>query len=211
MQIQLASEIIDLHPSGAIFWPSKKVLFIADVHLGKIEHFRKNGSPIPPEASKKNTEKLSKVIAFYSPQEVVFLGDLFHSASNSSWFLFETWVKQQKKINFSLVVGNHDIIARTKFENIGIRLLDIWESKPFLGTHYPTEKEGFFNLCGHIHPGFLLKGEGKQYLKLACFHQRKNQLILPAFGSFTGKFIVQPSEHEKVYLIGGEQVFSLEG
>lgn len=209
MQIQLASEIIELHPSGAMFWSSKKVLFIADIHLGKIEHFRKNGSPLPNEASQKNMEKLNKMITFFSPQEVVFLGDLFHSFTNSSWFLFETWVMQQKS-KICLVRGNHDIIAETKFESIGIRLLDNWELKPFFGTHYPTEKEGFFNVCGHIHPGFLLKGEGKQYLKLACFYQRKNRLILPAFGSFTGKFLVQPNKNEKVYLIGGEQVFSLE-
>lgn len=209
MQIQLASERIELHPSGALFWAKKKVLFIADVHLGKIEHFRKNGSPIPQEASLKNVDKLNEVIAFFSPEEVVFLGDLFHSVTNTSWVSFEAWARQQK-ISLCLVVGNHDIIAADTFEAVGIKLTQAWEEKPFLGTHFPTEKEGFFNLCGHIHPGFLLKGEGKQYLKLACFYQRNNQLIVPAFGEFTGKFIVQPTKNERVFLIGGDRVFSLE-
>jgi DNA ligase-associated metallophosphoesterase len=207
MQIELASHSVELHPSGALFWKKEKVLFIADVHLGKIEHFRKNGSPIPLEANEKNFTKLDDVVAFFSPLEIVFLGDLFHSAKNTSWKDFEAWVAAQEA-KIVLVVGNHDLIDIYKFEAIGVDVVDAWQRTNVLGTHFPAEEEGFFNVCGHIHPGFLLKGEGRQNLKLACFYRKKNQLILPAFGGFTGKFLIQPEANEQVYLIGGSQVFS---
>lgn len=208
MEIDLASRSVELHPSGALFWKKEKVLFIADVHLGKIEHFRKNGSPIPLEASDKNYTKLNEVVAFFSPLEIVFLGDLFHAAKNTSWNAFEAWVTLQSA-KVCLVSGNHDVIDVYKFEALGVEVVDAWQQNNILGTHFPSEREGFFNLCGHVHPGFLLRGEGRQNLKLACFYHKENQLILPAFGGFTGKFLIQPEANEQVYLIGGSQVFSL--
>ena len=48
-----------LHPSGAIYWEEKKMLLIADVHLGKVAHFRKHGAPVPANAAFQNLEKRS--------------------------------------------------------------------------------------------------------------------------------------------------------
>ena len=76
----------------------------------------------------------------------------------------------------------------------------------FLLTHHPTEKEDFFNFSGHIHPGIILRGLGLQSLKLRCFFQKSNQMILPAFGEFTGKFIMKPEEDHSVYAIAGNEV-----
>ena len=71
----------------------------------------------------------------------------------------------------------------------------------FLLTHHPTEREGYFNFSGHIHPGIKMYGTGRQSIKLACFLQKEQQLILPAFGNFTGKYILHPSEKDTVYAI----------
>ncbi|MNR69470.1 hypothetical protein D3C85_1947460 [compost metagenome] len=45
-----------------------------------------------------------------------------------------------------------------------------------------------------------------QSLKLRCFFQKSNQMILPAFGEFTGKFILKPEEDHLVYAIAGNEV-----
>ena len=74
---------------------------------------------------------------------------------------------------------------------------------------FPTEREGFFNFCGHIHPGIKLKGIGRQYLNLSCFFQKPNQMILPAFGEFTGNFYLVPTEKDLVYGISKEGVFEV--
>ena len=41
-RIKISENHFDLHPSGAIYWLEKKTLMLADVHLGKVAHFRKN-------------------------------------------------------------------------------------------------------------------------------------------------------------------------
>lgn len=79
--VTVASETLDLLPQRAVHWPAKAILLIADVHLGKINHFRKAGVPVPVKANDRNTEALVEVIQQTKPSRVIFLGDLFHSHS----------------------------------------------------------------------------------------------------------------------------------
>lgn len=209
ISITIKGEQLDLDASGAVYWEAQKALLIADVHLGKIEHFRKNGSPLPAILGKKNYVQLDRVIEKYLPSKVYFLGDLFHSELNSEWMRFENWVKRQST-ELVLIKGNHDIIHAQAFEKLGIQLFNELKINPFLLNHEPTENKAFV-ICGHVHPGFRLRGKGKQYLQLPCFYQQKNQLILPAFGAFTGHHYIQPEEGEQVYLVAQNKLFSLEG
>ena len=64
--------------------------------------------------------------------------------------------------------------------------------------------------CGHLHPGVKLKGDGLQRLKLPCFYHTKNQLILPAFGAFTGLHILHPKEEDLIYVTTGKEVIEIE-
>jgi|TARA_R100000479_G_scaffold28896_1_gene11245 DNA ligase-associated metallophosphoesterase len=203
--ITIQGETFILDPTGSVFWQSKNLLLIADVHLGKVAHFRKYGAAVPSKASSKNYDKLEEVIARHKPETICFLGDLFHSTLNNEWNIFETWVKK-KPTKIILVSGNHDIISPHKFEALGIEVLDQLKIDSFLLTHHPTEKEKIFNFSGHIHPGVRMRGPGRQTLKLACFFRTNNQMILPAFGNFTGKYILQPSEKDTVYAIVENEV-----
>ena len=182
------------------------MLLIADVHLGKSTHFRKNGVPVPLEVTLKNYSRLDTCIAIFKPASVCFLGDLFHSHLNKEWQVFEAWVKKHP-LEFILITGNHDIISPHHFENLGFTLTETWQQEPFLFTHHPHDtQEGTFNFCGHIHPGIRLKGAGKQTLKLPCFMRKEHQLILPAFGDFTGSHVLTPQKNDEVYVITPEEV-----
>ncbi|WP_127845897.1 ligase-associated DNA damage response endonuclease PdeM [Psychroflexus aestuariivivens] len=206
MKIEIQNDEFILDPSGALYWTSKNVLLIADLHLGKIHHFRKHGHPIPAIVSLQNFLKLERVISKFKPKKVIFLGDLFHSTMNKDWHKFQNWIEQRSE-NFTLVVGNHDILAPEEFEKIDISLEQNIETEKFLLTHHPTETEDKFNICGHLHPGFRLNGEGKQQMKLACFFRSQNQLILPAFGTFTGKALMLPEPEDQVYVVADNEVF----
>jgi metallophosphoesterase superfamily enzyme len=46
-----------------------------------------------------------------------------------------------------------------------------------------------------------MKGVGRQFVKLPCFYKTETQLILPAFGNFTGKHILNPSEKDEIFAI----------
>lgn len=200
LEITINSQNFTLHPSGAIYWENQKMLLIADVHLGKVIHFRKYGAAVPASAAYKNLENLTEVTNYFEPEVVCFLGDLFHSKLNEEWHDFEKWV-EYCQAEVILISGNHDIIPVYLYEEIRIKVYDDMLLDGFYLSHHPTEMDGKFNFCGHIHPGIRMKGVGRQFLKFSCFYKTENQLILPAFGNFTGKHILTPSEKDEVYAI----------
>ncbi|MGB5377301.1 ligase-associated DNA damage response endonuclease PdeM [Muriicola sp.] len=207
-RICIAEQHLVLHPSGVVFWEEKEVLLISDVHLGKVTHFRKYGAAVPQKVILKNFEVLQETLSLFTPKTLCFLGDLFHSNLNQEWQLFENWVLQTDA-KILLVAGNHDIISPLKYEALGITLVPelIWG--PFLFTHYPEEREGLFNLSGHIHPAVRLRGSGRQSLRLPCFFKNKYQLILPAFGAFTGTHVLKKKEADEVYAIADAMVIKI--
>lgn len=198
--ITIKNHDFKLHPSGAIFWNEKEMLLIADVHLGKVAHFRKHGAPVPANAAFQNLEKLTEISNHFQPETICFLGDLFHSKLNEEWNDFEKWV-EYTKANVILISGNHDIIPKYLFEELGVKVFDELLLEGFLLTHHPTEIKGTFNFSGHVHPGVRMKGVGRQYVRFPCFYKTENQLILPAFGNFTGKHILKPSGMDEVFAI----------
>ncbi len=207
-RIQIAEQNLILHPSGVVYWEEEEVLLISDVHLGKVTHFRKYGAAIPQEVILKNFEVLQDSLSLYKPKTVCFLGDLFHSSLNREWQLFENWVLKSS-VKITLIAGNHDIISPLKYENLGISLVPelIWG--PFLLTHYPEERVGLFNLSGHIHPAVRLRGKGRQSLRLPCFFKNKHQMILPAFGAFTGTHVMKKKREDEVYAIADAMVIKI--
>lgn len=208
MDITINQHNFTLHPSGCIFWITKKILLISDVHLGKVAHFRKHGMAIPNDAIFENFTKLNVVLELFKPETIIFLGDLFHSKMNKEWNLFANWTKEISQ-EVILVEGNHDIIDKKNYEDLGIKIYSELIIEDFLLTHHPFERKNFFNFCGHIHPGIQLKGVGKQHLKLPCFFNKPQQLILPAFGEFTGNYYLIPTEKDVVYAVTKNEVFKV--
>lgn len=204
-RIKLKGNHFDLHPSGAAYWVEKKTLLLADVHLGKVAHFRKNGIAVPRKAEGAFYKKVTALLNEFTIERIVFLGDLFHSFQNNEWLLFTAWVKQQKA-SMILVEGNHDVIPASQFEQIGLQVINELSEGDFYFSHFPKEKETHFVFCGHVHPGVKLKGNGLQQMKMPCFFQSSNQMILPAFGVFTGLYILSPKEGDSVYVSSGKEV-----
>lgn len=204
-EITIKNNIFQLHSSGALFWEKERMLLISDVHLGKVSHFRKFGSAVPQNSVEGNFKKLTSVIAFFEPEKICFLGDLFHSSLNKEWNLFENW-KSKISAEIFLVEGNHDIISPLKYEKLGIQVLPEYIKNEFLLTHHPEIREGFFNFSGHLHPGVKINGKARQQLRLPCFYKTDNQLVLPAFGEFTGKHTISPKEGDEVFVLTGDEV-----
>lgn len=205
-EIELLGVHMIMLPEAAIYIPSRKELLIADLHLGKAEHFRKNGIGIPGEVTLADIDILYALVATYMPVRVVFLGDLFHSKHNSAWGAFKEIITEFAEIEFYLVVGNHDILEADHYS--GLHLCSSYDIGDILCTHEPLSVpiNGRYNLCGHIHPAAKLRGKGKQYLRLPCFYFSEEVGIMPAFGSFTGMHNIKPKRNDKVYVIGGGAV-----
>lgn len=211
MTISFQNHELYLLPEKAIWWPAKKALLIADLHFGKIEHFRMQGIPLPNDARLKTLDILTSVIEKYQPTTVYFLGDLFHSQFNTSVPVLKGFFNDYNLIDWILIKGNHDILDENLYELLNISVFKDLIVEDFILTHEPLSKElnDYLNICGHIHPAIRIKGRGKQYLTLPCFYKRGLQMILPAFGFFTGTAQVQNSDGTKIYAVGDNQVFEI--
>lgn len=206
--VKILNQEFVLHPLGGLFWVDKSMLLISDVHLGKVGHFRKFGAAVPRKVVHKNFLQLDTITAHFQPFHICFLGDLFHSSLNKEWRLFENWVAKTPS-KLSLVIGNHDIIAPEKFESLSIEIFQELRLDGFLLTHHPEIREGFFNLCGHIHPAIKLRGHGRQRLRLSCFFKTQHQMILPAFGEFTGSHTLTPKKEDEIFAIADNEVIRI--
>jgi DNA ligase-associated metallophosphoesterase len=208
MELEILNEEVVLFPQKAMYWKKEKILFIADLHLGKVSHFRRSGIAVPPEANDRNLELLMELINLNNPGRVIFLGDLFHSHYNPEWEVFGELVRHFAHISFELVVGNHDIMSDHQYARKGIVLHNELTIGPFLFTHHPLEAipEHAYNIAGHIHPGVLLRGKGRQSVTLPCFYFGARQGYLPAFGSFTGLARIAPKKEDKIFVVADNKI-----
>lgn len=206
--LQILDQQFILHPTGALFWKDHNMLLISDVHLGKVTHFRKFGAAVPARLIYENFELLDTVMTHFRPSRLCFLGDLFHSNINSEWNFFEDWTARYSTWIW-LVSGNHDIIPPLKYESLGMNIQDQLFVDKFLLTHHPTQKAGLFNISGHIHPAVRLKGKGRQSIKLPCFFKSSDQLILPAFGKFTGTHVLPVTKDNEIYACTRTEVLKI--
>lgn len=208
MQIELAGTAILLLPQKAIFLPEYSILIIADLHLGKAQHFRKSGIFVPAGSAAKDYLILNSLIGQYNPQQIWFLGDLFHSIHNSEWLQFEAFVRACPDINFTLIKGNHDIIKEEYYDKLGIAIVPyVLPLGQLLFSHEPMTdiEEGKINIAGHIHPGCVIYGKGRQSYRLPCFHFKGQSFLLPAFGYLTG-LSVMDNKNATVFAVLPEQV-----
>ena len=111
-----------------------------------------------------------------------------------------------KKTDFILVLGNHDIISPLKYEALAIKVIPELILDSFLLTHHPEERDKFFNFSGHIHPAIKLTGLGRQSVRPPCFYKTESQMILPAFGEFTGTYTLEPCNGCEVFALLGDSV-----
>ncbi|WP_438962296.1 ligase-associated DNA damage response endonuclease PdeM [Nonlabens sp.] len=208
LTISLAQQTFQLHASGAAYWVEQDTILLADVHLGKSAHFRRNGMAVPASADDKEYDKLNEIITLFNPSRLWFLGDLFHSYKNAEWHFFEQWVSMQS-IELALIMGNHDVIGKSSFEQLGIKTYEQLTMGTIVLTHHPQEIDGKFNIAGHVHPSIKMKGVGRQRIKLSCFFKNEHGFILAAFGDFTGTYTLQPKKGNRVFAIVEDEVIEL--
>lgn len=209
-QLELEGLNLILLPEKAIFIPEEKTLLLADLHLGKINHFRLAGIPLPSRANDENLERLIDVINKTRASKVVFLGDLFHSHYNHEWESLGQVLSHFPTSEFHLVLGNHDIMSQVQYERHRIKVCEELYLGPLYLTHEVVEKSERYNLAGHVHPGVRLTGRGRQSVTLPCFYFGKRQGLMPAFGSFTGLARVGIKKEDRVFAIADGKVLDLD-
>lgn len=204
-----------LLPQKAIFWQQEKAIIVADVHLGKVGHFRKAGIAVPRDMEQNDLAVLSDLVDEYKPEKILFLGDLFHSDKNADWDWFVLWRKQFPRLKIMLIRGNHDIIHDSNYIDLDVSLHDELAIGPFLMLHHPLTTETALQnttgyvLCGHIHPGINLTGRARQSITLPCFAFASRQAVLPSFGKFTGRVAIRNQKTDRIFAVLQNKVIAV--
>lgn len=211
--MEWAGETLHLLPERALWWPAGRVLFIADLHLGKAASYRALGQPVPAGTTHENLNRLSQLLMTYQPLQLVFLGDFLHSAESRTSSVLDglaTWREQFAALDCVLVRGNHDSRAGDPPNSLGISIVDEpFLIGPFAACHHPQTHATHFVLAGHLHPAINLHGPGRDHVRLPCFSFDVRSAVLPAFGEFTGGWTLPVQRGRRFYPVGGNGVWCL--
>ena len=215
VSFKLLDQDLLLLPQKAIYWQQEKALIVADVHMGKVGHFRKAGIAVPRDMEQDDLAVLSDLIDEHKPKKIIFLGDLFHSDLNTDWDWFVLWRKHFPKLELILIRGNHDIIHDRYYNDLNVALYDELLVGPFLMLHHPQnddalDKAAGYVFCGHIHPGVSLSGKARQHITLPCFAFGGKQAILPSFGKFTGKVAIRSQKTDRIFAVAPNKVIAID-
>ncbi|MEP7108335.1 MAG: ligase-associated DNA damage response endonuclease PdeM [Ferruginibacter sp.] len=204
-----------LSSERCIFWQEQKTLILSDLHLGKTGHFRKSGIAVPQAIFKEDMQRLVTQLQLYKPQQVIVIGDMFHSCDNKEHDFFIKWRRDFEQLSIQLVKGNHDILTENWYAKAGIQ---VCSNEPeaacsylrmgnFVFTHdiyhpaFSARDPALYFFSGHIHPGISIRGLGKQSLRFPCFYFGAQYAVLPAFSRFTGTHEIKPKRGESVYAL----------
>ena len=170
---------LEARASGALYWPARRWLIVADLHLGKSERMaRRGGALLPPYETQATLDRLEAEIAATDPARVVSLGDGFDddAAGRGLPDAICAWLQALAQGRVWIwVSGNHDPGA------ICPRLPGSAVDEVQDGLILRHEAGAGPDVSGHYHPCIRLAGQ-----RLRCFLVGRDHLILPAFGAYTG-------------------------
>lgn len=208
--LNFAGQELHLLASGACYWPQKKTLIVADLHLEKGSYFALRGQPIPLTDTRNTLEKLQQELLNIQPETLICLGDNVHDAGGFLRMKQEDLILLQslheRVTNWCWVIGNHDTtkLILPALENIQFASELLINN---LCLSHEFQKNKPFQIIGHYHPKISLTRQGTK-ITGKCFSVTDKALILPAFGSYTGGLDI----HNKVYrdiLSGNKQYYLL--
>ena len=214
---RIAGQTLHLAPERAVYWSERRTLLVADAHFGKAATFRAHGIPVPHGTTSENLDRLDALIARWPVEAIVFLGDFLHAKESHAAVTVDAiarWRATHADIRMTLVRGNHDARAGDPPARLGIDIVD--ESHvvgPFSMRHHPTPCDRGYVLAGHLHPGFRLGSRAGDGVRLPCFwfgdENGSRVGVLPAFGAFTGTWIVDALPDDRVFVVAPDAVHAI--
>ncbi|MFH1585322.1 MAG: metallophosphoesterase [archaeon] len=223
--------------SRTLFFPSRGILVVGDLHIGYEAQLRQSGILIPERQIKDLITDLKKIFAEieakgYELRKIIFIGDIKHSFgfSREESREFDKVVEFLRDLlppeNIIFIKGNHDTVDYS-FERV-MRDYYIESSAAFIHGHETFEEVWKPKIktivMGHIHPSVVLS-EGVKNERYKCFlegeYKKKKIIILPSFLDFVEGQVVNQEGYEdyfsiipkralmkfKVHIVGEDKVY----
>ena len=184
---------------GALYWPAREALLVADLHLEKASWFARLGQMLPPYDSVATLADLTALAAVTSAREIWCLGDSFHDRHGCDRLparARDMLLALTASTRWTWIAGNHDPGFA---DHCGGSVVEEAEVDGILLRHEADPAEARPEMSGHFHPKLRINLRGRSVSR-RCFVATERKLILPAFGSLTGG--LEASHPEIVRAVG---------
>jgi DNA ligase-associated metallophosphoesterase len=191
--IDLGGESFLADPSGALIWPRRDTMLVADLHFEKGSAFARKGQLLPPYDSLETLIRLEDLVATYGPRRILCLGDSFHDRDGPTRLDPVDRQRLARLVaahDWIWITGNHDHGAAA---SLGGTVMDeLLESGVALRHEAAAAAaaDERLEISGHFHPKAILRVRGRR-LSRRCFAGGRapcgrDRLVLPAFGAYAG-------------------------
>ncbi|URW75816.1 ligase-associated DNA damage response endonuclease PdeM [Sphingomonas donggukensis] len=186
---------------GALYWPARRALLVADLHFEKASWFARLGQHLPPYDSIATLDALTALVHRCAPEEIWCLGDSFHDSKGCERLPDRAQAMLRaltSATRWTWITGNHDAHF---VDHCGGTIVDEVVVDGLVLRHEADRQDPRPELSGHFHPKLRVRVRGKQVAR-RCFVATATKLILPAFGSLTGG--LDAGHPEIVRAVGGQ-------
>ncbi|GAB4523623.1 MAG: ligase-associated DNA damage response endonuclease PdeM [Parvularculaceae bacterium] len=183
--LTLCGERLTPDPSGALYWPARETLIVADLHFEKGSSFARRGVLLPPYDTRATIRTLAALMRRYAPKRVISLGDAFHDGDAEARMASDDAEALAGLIGATQwiwVLGNHDPAPPARFASAACKA---FACAPFVFRHEPRAGAAHGEIAGHLHPAARIAAEGRM-LRRRCFASDGRRLVMPAMGAFAG-------------------------
>jgi hypothetical protein len=187
-------------PEGALFWPARAALLVADLHFEKASWFAGFGQMLPPYDTLATLTEIETLVTRTDAREVWCLGDSFHDAGGCDRLSDDAQARLRAltaATRWTWITGNHDA---GMVDRCGGAIVEEAEVDGLVLRHEADPCEPRPELSGHFHPKLRVTVRGRRVSR-RCFVATPTKLILPAFGSLTGG--LDADHPEIVRAVGG--------
>jgi DNA ligase-associated metallophosphoesterase len=171
--------------SGALWWPARAALVVADLHLEKGSSFAARGTLLPPYDTAATLDRLSEAIDRLQPARVIALGDSFHDADAAARIAPAAAARLGALVGateWTWIAGNHDPSPTGPW---GGTVRDALTLGALCFRHQADGRAARGEVSGHFHPKATLHLRARR-LSARCFVTDGSRLVLPAFGAYAG-------------------------
>ena len=180
----LAGETLHALPTGALWWPDRRLLAVSDMHLGKSERIaRLGGAFLPPYETRDTLIRLQGEVEALGPALVLSLGDTFDDQAAEAGLDAAdqaTILRLQAGRQWVWITGNHDPGL------VGLPGSQMGEfALAGLVFRHIARAGAQGEISGHYHPKARLGSRGRS-ISRPCFLVDDARVILPAYGTYTG-------------------------
>ena len=206
LALQLAGEPVWLLADRALYWPARRRLLVADLHLGKADTFRASGIAVPRGGTALDLRRLGALLDATGAQSLWVLGDMLHGRTDlASWrAAWNAFRAEHRGLAIAVVDGNHDRALASAGLDLE-RLGDAVQDGPFVLRHAPALDPRGHVICGHVHPVLKLRGQPRT----PAFWLQPRCSVLPAFSAFTGGHPVRLQRGEGAVLCNGDALVAV--